>query len=114
MAVKTTILTTQNVRNYGDLLQAYATQQLLEEVGCRADFFDYYIGNARTPWQCFRRIRYVKNPLRWAWRVLTLYPSYLWLTDVCRRFVRHVFAHRTFGVGRHWSLLRCRLKGKAS
>lgn len=88
MAVKTTILTTQNVRNYGDLLQAYATQQLLEEVGCRADFFDYYIGNARTPWQCFRRIRYVKSPLRWAWRVLTLYPSYLWLTAVCRRFVR--------------------------
>lgn len=97
--MKATILTTQNVPNYGALLQAYATQQLLEGMGCRVDFFNYYIGNARTPWQGFRRIRYCQNPLRWAWQVLVRYPSYLWFTAVCRRFVQRRLHVQTQVVG---------------
>lgn len=36
------IITLQNVRNYGSVLQALATQQIFKELGWEASFFDYY------------------------------------------------------------------------
>ena len=36
-----TIITLQNVRNYGSVLQAIATQHIFEEMGCEVDFINY-------------------------------------------------------------------------
>ena len=35
-----TIITLQNVRNYGSVLQAIATQHIFEEMGCEVDFIN--------------------------------------------------------------------------
>ena len=36
-----TIITLQNVRNYGSVLQALATQYILKKMGCNVDFINY-------------------------------------------------------------------------
>lgn len=36
-----TVLTLQNIRNYGSVLQALATQELFERLGCKVDFINY-------------------------------------------------------------------------
>lgn len=38
---KVTVITLQNVRNYGSALQALATQQFFENLGCNVDFINY-------------------------------------------------------------------------
>lgn len=50
MEKKLTVLTLQNIRNYGSALQALATQVLFENLGCEVDFFDYYRGNSSSKW----------------------------------------------------------------
>lgn len=45
-----TIITLQNVHNYGSVLQALATQKIFERVGCKVDFFNYMRGDNTTPW----------------------------------------------------------------
>lgn len=37
---KITIITLQNVRNYGSVLQALATQEVFRELGCIVDFIN--------------------------------------------------------------------------
>lgn len=39
--VRITIITLQNVRNYGSVLQALATQEVFRELGCIVDFVNY-------------------------------------------------------------------------
>lgn len=51
MMKKITILTLQNVRNYGSVLQALATQALFEDLGWEVDFFNYYRANISSIWQ---------------------------------------------------------------
>lgn len=36
-----TVITLQNIRNYGSVLQALATQQVFKELGCGVDFINY-------------------------------------------------------------------------
>lgn len=38
---KIMVITLQNVRNYGSVLQAIATQHIFEEIGCEVDFINY-------------------------------------------------------------------------
>ena len=38
---KVTVITLQNVRNYGSVLQACATQQVFKQLGCEVDFINY-------------------------------------------------------------------------
>lgn len=38
---KVTVITLQNVRNYGSVLQAVATQHVFKEIGCEVDFINY-------------------------------------------------------------------------
>ena len=38
---KVTVITLQNVRNYGSVLQAVATQKVFEDLGCQVDFINY-------------------------------------------------------------------------
>lgn len=41
MGKKVTVITLQNVRNYGSVLQALATQQVFKQLGCEIDFINY-------------------------------------------------------------------------
>jgi len=41
MGKKITVITLQNVRNYGSVLQAVATQKVFEDLGCKVDFINY-------------------------------------------------------------------------
>lgn len=41
MGKKVTVITLQNVRNYGSVLQALATQQIFKQLGCDVDFINY-------------------------------------------------------------------------
>ena len=43
-----TIITLQNVRNYGSVLQALATQKIFESLGCEVGFFNYLRSNNAT------------------------------------------------------------------
>ena len=38
---KVTVITVQNVRNYGSVLQALATQHVVQELGVDVDFINY-------------------------------------------------------------------------
>lgn len=39
--MKVTVITLQNVRNYGSVLQALATQKVFRDLGCEVDFINY-------------------------------------------------------------------------
>lgn len=39
---KISVITLQNVRNYGSVLQALATQKVFEDLGCEIDFYNYH------------------------------------------------------------------------
>lgn len=39
--MKVTVITLQNVRNYGSVLQALATQQVFRNLGVEVDFINY-------------------------------------------------------------------------
>lgn len=41
MSKKVTVITLQNVRNYGSALQALATQEIFRSLGCQVDFINY-------------------------------------------------------------------------
>lgn len=39
---KVGIMSMQRIANYGSFLQAYALKQLIEELGCKVEFVDWY------------------------------------------------------------------------
>ena len=51
---KITVITLQNVRNYGSVLQALATQHVFEEMGLEVDFINYYKNGRQS---LFKRVR---------------------------------------------------------
>lgn len=38
---KVSVITLQNIKNYGSVLQALATQKVFEDIGCTVDFYNY-------------------------------------------------------------------------
>lgn len=46
---KITVITLQNVRNYGSVLQAFATQKIFESLGCEVNFIDYVRADLASP-----------------------------------------------------------------
>ncbi len=45
-----TVITLQNVRNYGSALQALATQQVFRQLGCDVDFINYNKNGGQSYW----------------------------------------------------------------
>ena len=85
-----TIITLQNVRNYGSVLQALATQKIFESLGCEVGFFNYLRSNNATPWV---RIKNWTNKKPLLTKVLIgalLYPTFV-LQD--RRFKKFLNKH---------------------
>ena len=48
---KVTVITLQNIRNYGSVLQALATQKLFENMGCQVDFINYWRSDTTSLWK---------------------------------------------------------------
>ena len=48
---KVTVITLQNIRNYGSVLQALATQKLFEDLGCQVDFINYWRSDTTSLWK---------------------------------------------------------------
>ena len=50
-SIKVTVITLQNVRNYGSVLQALATQEVFRSCGCDVDFINYAKYGTSTTWK---------------------------------------------------------------
>lgn len=75
---KISVITLQNVRNYGSVLQALATQEVLEKVGkgqWKVDFFNYYKPGTATIKERLARWTRGFNPIKELVYDLILYPS---------------------------------------
>jgi hypothetical protein len=53
--MKISIITLQNIRNYGSVLQALATQKVFEDLGCEVEFFNYFKPSTSTISKRLRR-----------------------------------------------------------
>lgn len=75
---KISVITLQNVRNYGSVLQALATQEVLEKVGkgqWKVDFFNYYKPGTATIKERIDRWTRGFNPVKKLIYALILFPS---------------------------------------
>lgn len=85
MEKRITIITLQNVRNYGSVLQALATQHVMESLGLECNFIDYWLCGSNT---LRGRIGMWKSssPLSLLVKLLVLYPSFIKDSKVFTRF----------------------------
>ena len=84
---KISVITLQNVRNYGSALQALATQEVFERLGYSVDFYNYHRSNISSTRS--RVKSWVKNSPFWKKCVLgvILYPSFIKQKIVFERFI---------------------------
>ena len=61
--MKVTVITLQNVRNYGSALQALATQEIFRSLGCQVDFINYVRKDIVSPVTRIKKLRVVINVL---------------------------------------------------
>lgn len=84
---KVTVITLQNVRNYGSVLQALATQKLFNDLGCDVDFINYTRKNFKT-----KKVR-IKNYYKGKGLVariifpFILYPTFLRQDYIFKKFI---------------------------
>jgi hypothetical protein len=84
---KITIITLQNVRNYGSVLQALATQFFFESLGLEVDFINYLRENISSP--AARAKDWCKGMIflkKWIYTVL-LYPTFLRQDVIFKKFL---------------------------
>lgn len=84
---KITIITLQNVRNYGSALQALATQQLFEELGYEVDFINYIRENFKTKKARIDGYCKGKGIMAKLLFPFILYPTFVKQDKVFRRFI---------------------------
>lgn len=84
-----TVITLQNIRNYGSALQALATQKIFESLGCHADFFDYNRKDNATPY--IRIVTWTQNMniIKKVIYAILLYPTFLVQNKKFKRFIKN-------------------------
>lgn len=87
MRKKVTVLTLQNVRNYGSALQALATQAVFEQLGCEVEFFDYYRANSSSKWQRIKNWVKDKGVMAKVAYPFLLFPTFIKQDKVFMRFL---------------------------
>jgi hypothetical protein len=93
--MKISVITLHTVKNYGSVLQTYATQSKLEQMGAEVEFVDYWrennLGKNSINWVLSLSERWNRNPLTRLIYKAVKYPS-LWKgTITFGRFVkRHI------------------------
>lgn len=88
MGKKVTVITLQNVRNYGSVLQALATQQIFNQLGCDIDFINYDKNGKRS--YLSRAFSYTKGKGTLAKIIypFILIPSFIKEDIVFKKFIR--------------------------
>ena len=71
-----TIITLQNVRNYGSVLQALATQHVMESLGLECNFINYWKNRSNTINGRLESFTKGKNSITKAIMAVILYPSF--------------------------------------
>ncbi len=72
---KISVITLQNVRNYGSVLQALATQEVFEKIGCKVDFYNYFKPTSASIHLRLKRWTKGFNPIKKAIYYAILLPS---------------------------------------
>lgn len=85
--MKVTVITLQNVRNYGSALQALATQEIFKSLGCQVDFINFMRDNQKTPTVRIQTWCKEFNPIKKAIYALILYPTFLQQDKVFKSFI---------------------------
>lgn len=86
--MKLTIITLQNIRNYGSALQALATQEVFKSLGCEVDFINYvredYVSKKSRLRKWCQEFNFIKKIIYTS----ILYPSFIRLDIVFSRFIK--------------------------
>ena len=75
MSKRITIITLQNVRNYGSVLQALATQEIMESLGLECNFVNYWKNKENTIKGRLRSFTHGRNVLARILMACVLYPT---------------------------------------
>lgn len=85
--MKVCIATIFNVSNYGTVLQAYATQKIIERYGCEVEIINYITKQRTISRKLFwSPDRYKENPLLRLLYILSRFPNNIYKTIIFRRF----------------------------
>ncbi len=85
---KVTIITLQNIRNYGSALQALATQEVFRSLGCEVNFIDYVRKDNVSPTSRIRKWCRGMNTIKKAVYACLLYPTFIRQNKVFRQFLK--------------------------
>lgn len=85
---KITVITLQNVRNYGSVLQALATQHVFEEMGMEVNFINYYKNGRQSLMQRMRSFTEGKGFATKLIAPILLMPSFIREDKVFLKFLR--------------------------
>lgn len=86
MRKKVTIITLQNVRNYGSVLQALATQEVMESLGVDCNFINYWKNHENTVWGRLKGATRGQKIIIKIIKTIILYPSFKKESKVFGRF----------------------------
>lgn len=75
--MKITVITLQNVRNYGSVLQALATQEIFIRLGHKVDFIDYVREDIATPMKRAKKWCRGRNFFQKIIYTIILYPTFV-------------------------------------
>lgn len=73
---KITVITLQNVRNYGSVLQALATQEVMKQLGLECDFIDYWKNHSDRITERLKGYTNGNNPFVKFLMACILFPSF--------------------------------------
>lgn len=83
-----TVITLHNIRNYGSVLQALATQELFESLGCEVDFINYLRPDMASIRARLRRHCAGDNLARRIVKSVAMLPTLLRQDCIYKRFIR--------------------------
>lgn len=86
---KITVITLQNIRNYGSALQALATQKIFEQLGLEVDFINYLRENTCSNKKKIETWCQGMSPLKKFFYTCALYPSFLLMDKKFNNFLRN-------------------------
>ena len=82
------VITLQNVRNYGSVLQAVATQEVFRKLGCDVDFINYQKPGVATPVQRIARWTKGMNVVKKCVYFFMLYPTFIKQENIFKSFIK--------------------------
>ncbi len=83
-----TVITLQNIRNYGSVLQALATQTLFESLGCQVDFINYWRTDTLNLWAKASRLKRNEGFVKKLITAIILAPTHFRQNYVFGKFLR--------------------------